>query len=105
MKSYKGTFIKKDGSQRTMSFLKVADLPHTMLEGMVKGTGKVRTLPDGSEMVYDLESKEFRIFNHKTLVGEILETDLDESVLSEQNRNMAVEEICSTVLNKQLRRQ
>ena len=83
MKSYKGTFIKKDGSQRTMSFLKVADLPHTMLEGMVKGTGKTRTLPDGSEMVYDLESKEFRIFNHKTLEGEILETDLDESVLSE----------------------
>ena len=76
-------FIKKDGSQRTMSFMKVADLPRTMLEGMVKGTGKVRTLPDGSEMVYDLESKEFRIFNHKTLVGEILETDLDESVLSE----------------------
>jgi hypothetical protein len=52
-----------------------------MVEAKIKGTGKVRTLADGSETVYDVEAKEFRIFNHKTLVGEILEMDLDESTL------------------------
>ena len=81
MKSYKGTFLKKDGSQRTMHFVKVSDLPKRMVEAKIKGTGKVRTLSDGSETVYDVETKEFRIFNHKTLVGKILEMDLDESTL------------------------
>jgi hypothetical protein len=81
MKSYKGTFLKKDGSQRTMHFVKINDLPKRMVEAKIKGTGKARTLADGSETVYDVETKEFRIFNHKTLVGEILEMDLDESTL------------------------
>jgi hypothetical protein len=64
-----------------MHFVKISDLPKRMVEAKIKGTGKVRTLADGSETVYDVEAKEFRIFNHKTLVGEILEMDLDESTL------------------------
>lgn len=83
MKTYTGTFLKKDGSQRTMNFVKIKDLPSSFVEGKIKGTGKVRTLADGSETVYDLEAKEFRIFNHKTLLGEIIESDLDEKILTE----------------------
>jgi len=82
MKAFKGTFLKKDGSERTMQFVKIKDLPTVFVEGRIKGTEKVRTLSDGSETVYDVEAKEFRIFNHKTLVGEIVEIDLDESTLS-----------------------
>ena len=69
MKAYTGKFMKKDGTSRTMNFVKV------------KGTGKPRTLAEGSEMVYDLDAKEFRIFNHNTVVGNILEMELDDDLL------------------------
>lgn len=81
MKAYVGTFLKKDGSQRTMTFIKVNDLPKVFLEGRIKGTGRARTLADGSETVYDVDAKEFRIFNHNTVVGSIVETDLDDDML------------------------
>jgi len=81
MKSFTGTFLKKDGSSRTMSFVKVSDLPEAFFQGKVKGTGKPRTLAEGSEMVYDLDAKELRIFNHNTVVGNIIEMELDDDLL------------------------
>ena len=98
MKAYTGIFMKKDGSSRSMSFVKVKDLPEAFFDGKIKGTGKPRTLAEGSEMVYDLDAKGFRVFNHNTVVGNILEIELDDDLLVGQNNNTAVEEICSTDL-------
>jgi hypothetical protein len=81
MKSYNGTFLKKDGSERTMRFVKIEDLPPIIIDGMIKGTGKKIAVQEGSELVYDLDSKQLRTFNHSTVVGKIVEIELDESSL------------------------
>jgi hypothetical protein len=72
MKAFKGTFIKQNGERRTMRFLKIADLPSTLLEGKFKG-GKKHSLAEGSELVWDIDEKDFRVFNHKLLVDKIEE--------------------------------
>lgn len=76
-KANKGTFIKKDGSLRTMLFCEVQDLPKELIEERIKGNNVSRRLSDGSKVVYDLEARDFRIFNQITLVGEIEQVSLD----------------------------
>lgn len=77
MLSYTGTFIKKDGSERTMTFIKVEDLPTEFLETKLKNTGRKANITEGSKVVYDVQAKEFRIFNYNTLVGELTESKVD----------------------------
>jgi predicted ATP-grasp superfamily ATP-dependent carboligase len=76
-KANKGTFKKKDGSLRTMLFCEVQDLPKELIEERIKGNNISRRLSDGSKVVYDLEARDFRIFNQTTLVGEIEQVSLD----------------------------
>lgn len=73
----KVTFKKKDGSIRTMVFYNLDQLPKEVLSERLKGTGVSRKLLDGSRVVYDLEAKDFRIFNETTVVGEIEKISLD----------------------------
>ena len=73
LKTYTATFKKKDGSLRNMKFVKVKDLPPEFLASKLKG-GKSYT-PTGSEVVWDLELKEFRMFNWNTVIGEVVEQD------------------------------
>lgn len=72
MKAYKGTFIKKTGERRTMRFLKIKDLPQYLLEGKFT-TGKKHKLTEGSELVWDIDEKDFRIFNHNMMVDNMEE--------------------------------
>jgi len=72
MKAYRGTFIKKDGERRTMRFVKIQDLPNKYLEGKFN-TGKKHLLTEGSELVWDIDQKDFRIFNHKMMVDSMEE--------------------------------
>jgi hypothetical protein len=74
MTAYKGTFIKKDGQRRTMRFLKVKDLPKSLLEGKFT-TGKKHNISEGSELVWDIDENDFRIFNHKMMVDNLEEFD------------------------------
>lgn len=81
MKANLGTYMKKDGSLRTMRFVRVSDLPEDFLSSQLKGTGKPRQLVEGSQLVWDLDKQAFRIFNQKTIVGEVQEfiiKDIDE---------------------------
>lgn len=64
MKAYKGSFIKKNGEIREMLFAHLEDLPESLLQERIVGTGVQRTYPDGMELVWDLEADSFRIFNH-----------------------------------------
>ena len=68
--SYTATFVKSNGDNRQMNFVRLNDLPETFLSGKIKGTGKQRTLNEGQEVVWDLDNNGFRVFNWKTIVGE-----------------------------------
>lgn len=76
MKTYIGTFKKKDGSHRTMTFAKLQDLPQQFLAETLKG-GRSAKQSEGSEVVYDLDLREFRVFNWNTVVGPVVEKDIN----------------------------
>lgn len=76
MKANLGTYTKKDGSLRTMRFVRIPDLPEDFLSSQFKGTGKPRQLVEGYQLVWDLDKKGFRIFNQKTIVGEVKEFNI-----------------------------
>ena len=66
---YTGTFVKRDGTRRTMNFCKVSDLPKSMVsEGVMdrypRSNGEI-------EVVYDTEKRGFRTFNHGTVIGQV----------------------------------
>ena len=69
MIGYRGTFVKSNGEERTMNFVKLADLPQGFLDSMVKG-GNQRNLAEGQELVWDVDANAFRIYNWNTVVGE-----------------------------------
>ena len=73
MKANLGTYTKKDGSLRTMRFVKISELSEDFVASQLKGTGKPRQLTEGYQLVWDLDKKGFRIFNQKTIVGEVKE--------------------------------
>ena len=80
MKAYKGTFKKKNGESRFMTFARLADLPETFLEDKVSGAGSEQQYPEGMELVWDLEADNFRIFNWNTLEGKTHELSIDDSL-------------------------
>jgi len=69
---YKGTFVKKNGENRTMKFIKTKDLPKDFLSDKLKGTGKQNDLGEEKELVWDVENSNFRIYNYATTVGEVV---------------------------------
>lgn len=73
--SYTATFVKANGDNREMNFIRLNDLPETFLNGKIKGNGNERTLNEGQEVVWDLDNSGFRVFNWKTIVGEATTTD------------------------------
>ena len=80
---YQGTFVKKDGSQRTMKFVKTKDLPNEFLSARLKGTGKQNNLGESKELVWDLDNQGFRVFNYETVVGKVLKhADINEEKLA-----------------------
>ncbi len=80
---YKGTFVKKDGSQRTMKFIKTKDLPNEFLSARLKGTGKQNNLGESKELVWDLDNQGFRVFNYETVVGKVSKhADINEEKLA-----------------------
>ena len=72
MKAYKGTFLKKTGERRVMRFVKLEDLPKSFLAENTSG-GKSHKLAEGMELVWDIDEKGFRIFNHTMRVDNIEE--------------------------------
>ncbi len=54
-----------------MSFVRIGDLPSTFLDGKIKNPAKARKLAEGVELVWDIVSKDFRIFNYNTVVGTV----------------------------------
>jgi len=80
MKAYKGTFKKKNGESRLMTFARLADLPEQFLETRIIGAGSEQNYPEGMELVWDLEADNFRIFNWNTIEDSPTEMSIDESL-------------------------
>lgn len=81
MKSYRATYKKKSGDLRNMHFAKISDLPAEFVASKIKGknTG-LSALSEGSEVVWDLDVNGFRIFNWKTVEGDVLEEEINFAV-------------------------
>ena len=66
---YRKTFVKKDGTERTMRFVRLSELTANDYEEMLipPPTGSApRKYAEGNELVWDVEVNNFRIFNwHK----------------------------------------
>ena len=88
VKAYKATFIKKDGEERNMTFVKIPDLPRDFLETKIKGTGKNHPFNGKMELVWEVNNG-FRVFNWETVVGETEETFLNKELfLLDKKRQM-----------------
>jgi len=79
MKAYKGSFKKKDGSERAMVFTRIDDLPQSFVASKIAGAGREQKYPEGMELVWDLEADNFRIFNWKTSIGITDKFDIEEA--------------------------
>lgn len=80
MKAYKSTFKKKNGESRNMVFARLYDLPEKFLNDKVQGAGSEQKYPEGMELVWDLESDNFRVFNWKTVEGPTTEIEIDSAL-------------------------
>lgn len=66
------TFTKQNGEKRTMSFVRLTDLPKEFLSEVIKDTSKSKSIKQGNEVVWDLDRNNFRIFNWNTVEGEVM---------------------------------
>lgn len=79
MKVYRGTFKKQNGEVREMTFARLDDLPESFLDSKIIGASSEKQLPDGMELVWDLEAEpdgNFRIFNYNTVIETPREVEL-----------------------------
>ena len=76
MKTYNATFRKKDGTLREINFVELKDLPPGFLAGKIKGNS-TPPLKEGYQLVWDIDSNNFRIFNVATVIGEVSEKEIN----------------------------
>ena len=81
------SFLKKNGEEREMHFIKLEQLPEEFLKKQLKGSTKKRNLKEGLEVVWDLENKDFRIFNWNTTIGRPYFRIMPENILVEKYLN------------------
>ena len=74
---YRATFVKANGDNREMKFIKLNDLPNNFLDGRIKNKDKQKALTEGHEVVWDIDKNGFRIFNWNTIVGEAEQDDIN----------------------------
>lgn len=74
--AHTATFTKKSGESRTMNFVKLNELPESFVNQQISGTGPVRTLTEGMELVWDLDNNGFRVFNWNTIEGEVTSSEV-----------------------------
>lgn len=66
-----GTYTKQNGESRTMRFIRGRDVPSSVIGSSSKRQG---SLPEGSEIVYDVSNRGFRVFNWNTVSGQVTES-------------------------------
>jgi hypothetical protein len=81
------TFLKKNGEERNMHFIKLEDLPEEFLKKRLKGNNRKKNLSEGLEVVWDLDKRDFRVFNWNTATGTPYHRVMTEDVLFEKHLN------------------
>jgi len=76
MIAQRGTFIKANGEERQMNFVRLDNLPESFMDKNTLGTGTAPNLSEGQELVWDLDASGFRVFNWNTAVGDVTEYSL-----------------------------
>ena len=74
---YTATFVKTNGENREMKFIKLNDLPNNFLDGKIKNKDKQKALTEGHEVVWDIDKNGFRIFNRNTIVGDAEKNEIN----------------------------
>ena len=64
---FEATYKKTNGTKRKMKFARLADLPANKRSSTIK-----KDLPDGSEIVWDVQKNGYRIFNWNTVIGRVV---------------------------------
>lgn len=85
MKAFTGTFIKKDGTERLMHFCKLPDIAELFpgfLEARIGNNINERKVAPGMELVFDLDSDNFRYYNYSKSIGELVETEIPDDVFN-----------------------
>ena len=72
MIAQRGTFIKSNGDERQMNFVRLENLPEGFINENTAG-GSGPNLSEGQEVVWDLDVAAFRVFNWNTAVGSVVE--------------------------------
>lgn len=90
IKSNTATFLKKNGDERKMNFVKLNDLPKEFLSSHLKGTNRKTGLSEGMEIVWDIDSKGFRVFNWNTIVGEVIVSEINTKKILDSNDKAVV---------------
>ena len=85
IRSNTATFLKKNGDERKMNFVKLNDLPKEFLSSHLKGTNRKTGLSEGMEIVWDIDSKGFRVFNWNTIVGEVIVSEINTKKILDSN--------------------
>jgi len=75
VKIFKGTFVKKDGTQRDMEFVKLSDIPENVQQSLFTTGKPAAQLPDTMYRVWDLGADGVRTFNTATQVGDLRESE------------------------------
>jgi hypothetical protein len=73
---YEGLFVKSNGDLRSMRFIRVGDIPKNILEAKTRGK-KSKPNRGDLELVWDIDHRAFKYFNHKTRVGNLTSRALD----------------------------
>ncbi len=71
---YEGLFTKSNGDLRSMRFARIPDIPKNLLEEVTKGSNS-RNVVGNKELVWDIDHKAFKWFNHGTIVGNLTATE------------------------------
>jgi hypothetical protein len=86
MIAQRGTFIKTNGDEREMNFVRIENLPEGFIEKNTAG-GTAPKLAEGQEIVWDLDASGFRVFNWNTAVGDVEEYTYENSNIFESGLN------------------
>lgn len=66
---YEREFVKRDGSRRRMRFYRLGSMTPSEREALgipPPSARPSRPLPEGSELVWDIDARGFRVFNWRT---------------------------------------
>ena len=66
---YEANFKKSDGTKRKMRFVRLNDLPAAA--NIINKPMPKRVLASGSELVWDMDKNNYRVFNWKSVIGNV----------------------------------